>query len=31
MPLQVVGTAHVRGMIREWPAAQADPTLRALL
>lgn len=30
-PLQVVGTAHVRGMIREWPAAQADPSLRALL
>ena len=27
----VVGTAHVRGMIREWAAAQADASLRPLL
>jgi hypothetical protein len=27
----VVGTAHVRGMIREWPAALKDPSLRPLL
>lgn len=27
----VVGTAHVRGMVREWEAAQADPALRPLL
>lgn len=27
----VVGTAHVRGMIREWPAAQADPSIAPLL
>ena len=27
----VVGTAHVRGMIRDWTAAQRDPSLRSLL
>ena len=27
----VVGTAHVRGMIREWVAAQRDASLRPLL
>jgi hypothetical protein len=27
----VVGTAHVRGMIREWADAQRDPSLRPLL
>lgn len=27
----VVGTAHVRGMIRQWQAAQQDASLRPLL
>lgn len=27
----VVGTAHVRGMLREWGAAQRDCSLRSLL
>ena len=27
----VVGTAHVRGMIRQWRAAQADAALKPLL
>ncbi|KAL4858448.1 TraB domain-containing protein [Chlorella vulgaris] len=27
----IVGTAHVRGMIRQWPAAQQDPSLKPLL
>lgn len=27
----VVGTAHVRGLIRQWQAAQGDVSLRSLL